>query len=93
MSHSSKIFEEAPIKVPNRNGFDLSHLHIGTSKTGQLMPCLCKLLPPNTDFSLGVAVQVELPPLATAFLAVLMLLWRDSLCRVPSFMVAGRSLL
>lgn len=67
MSHSSKIFEEAPIRVPNRNGFDLSHLHIGSAKTGQLMPCMCKLLPPNTDFTLGVAMQVELPPLATAF--------------------------
>lgn len=67
MSHTSKIFEEAPIRVQNRNGFDLSHLHEGTSKCGQLMPCMCKLLPPNTDFSLGIAMQVELPPLATSF--------------------------
>lgn len=67
MSHSSRIFEEAPIRVQNRNGFDLSHLHEGTAKCGQLMPCMCKLLPPNTDFSLGVAMQVELPPLATSF--------------------------
>lgn len=65
MSHSSKIFEEAPIKVQNKNGFDLSHLNCGTSKTGQLVPVMCKLLPPNSDFTLGVSMNVELPPLAT----------------------------
>lgn len=67
MSHSSKIFEEAPIKVQNKNGFDLSHLTSGTAKCGQLVPVLCKLLPPNTDFTLGCSMQVELPPLATSF--------------------------
>lgn len=65
MSHLSKIFEEAPIKVQNRNGFDLSHLNCGTAKTGQLVPVLCKLLPPNTSISLGISMNVELPPLAT----------------------------
>lgn len=65
MSHLSKIFEEAPVKVQNKNGFDLSHLNCGTSKTGQLVPVMCKLLPPNSDFTLGVNLNVELPPLAT----------------------------
>ena len=68
MSHSSKIFEEVPIKVQNKNGFDLSHLNCGTSKCGQLVPVLCKLLPPNSDFTLGAALNVELPPLATSFM-------------------------
>lgn len=67
MSHSSRIFEEAPIKVQNRNGFDLSHLNVGTSKCGQLVPVMCKLLPPNTKFTLGVNMEVNLPPLATTF--------------------------
>ncbi len=67
MSHTSKIFEEAPIKVQNRNGFDLSHLTCGTSKTGQLVPVLCKLLPPNSSFTLGANLEVSLPPLATPF--------------------------
>lgn len=67
MSHTSEIFEQAPIKVQKRNGFDFSHLHIGSAYCGQLKPCLCKLLPPNTDFSLGIAANVELPPLATNF--------------------------
>lgn len=68
MSHSSKIFEEAPVKVQNKNGFDLSHLNCGTSKCGQLVPVMCKLLPPNSDFTLGVNLNVELPPLATNFM-------------------------
>lgn len=67
MSHSSRIFEEAPIKVQNRNGFDLSHLNVGTAKTGQLVPVLTKLLPPNTKFTLGVNMEVSLPPLAAPF--------------------------
>lgn len=67
MSHSSKIFDEAPIKVQNRNGFDLSHLNCGTAYCGTLTPVLCKLLPPNSDFSLGVNMEVNLPPLATTF--------------------------
>lgn len=67
MSHTSKIFEQAPVKVQNRNGFDLSHLNCGTSKTGQLVPVLTKLLPPNTKFTLGVNMEVSLPPLVAPF--------------------------
>lgn len=63
MSHLSRIFQEAPVKVQNKNGFDLSHLNCGTSKCGQLVPVMCKLLPPNSDFTLGVNMTVELPPL------------------------------
>lgn len=68
MSHTSKIFEEVPVKVQKKNGFDLSHLNMGTSKCGQLVPVLCKLLPPNSDFTLGINMNVELPPLATSFM-------------------------
>lgn len=67
MSHLSKIFEEAPVKVQNRNGFDLSHLVSGTSKTGQLVPVLTKLLPPNTTISLGAVAEVSMPPLVSPF--------------------------
>lgn len=67
MSHSSKIFDSAPVQVQNRNGFDLSHLNCGTSKCGQLVPVLTKLLPPNTDFSLGLNMEVNLPPLVSTF--------------------------
>lgn len=67
MSHLSKIFEETPIKVQNRNGFDLSHVHSGTSKCGQLVPVLTKLLAPNSTISLGVNAEVSLPPLVAPF--------------------------
>ncbi len=67
MSHLSKIFESVPVKVQNKNGFDLSHLNCGTSKCGQLVPVMCKLLPPNSDFTLGVNLEVNLPPLAAPF--------------------------
>lgn len=56
------------MKVQNKNGFDLSHLNCGTSKCGQLVPVMCKLLPPNSDFTLGVNLNVSLPPLATDFM-------------------------
>lgn len=67
MSHLSKIFEEAPIRVQNRNGFDLSHIHSGTSLCGQLVPVLTKLLAPNTTFTLGVNAEVNLPPIVAPF--------------------------
>lgn len=87
MSHSSKIFEEVPIKVQNKNGFDLSHLNCGTSKCGQLVPVMCKLLPPNSDFTLGISMNVELPPLATQFLGRI-----DAICEgfvIPLSMLYG----
>lgn len=67
MAHSSKIFDSQPITVQNLNGFDLSHLNCGTSKCGQLVPVLRKLLMQGSKISVGAAVNVELPPLATNF--------------------------
>lgn len=67
MAHSSRIFDSQPITVQNLNGFDLSHLNCGTSKCGQLVPVLRKLLMQDTKISLGAAVNVQLPPLATSF--------------------------
>lgn len=67
MSHTSKIFDSQPIQVQNLNGFDLSHLNMGTAKTGQLVPVLNKLLMQGSKISVGAAVNCELPPLATNF--------------------------
>lgn len=67
MSHTSRIFEQQPISVQNLNGFDLSHIFAGTSKCGQLVPVLRKLLMQASKISVGAAVNVELPPLATSF--------------------------
>lgn len=67
MSHTSRIFDSQPIQVQNLNGFDLSHLNMGTCKTGQLVPVLNKLLMQGSKISVGAAVNCELPPLATNF--------------------------
>lgn len=67
MAHTSRIFDSQPITVQNLNGFDLSHINCGTSKCGQLVPVLRKLCMPGTKLSVGAAVNVELPPLATPF--------------------------
>ena len=67
MAHTSSIFDSQPIRVQNVNGFDLSHLNVGTALCGTLTPVLCRLLMPRTKFDLGCSIQVELPPLATSF--------------------------
>lgn len=67
MAHDSKIFDSQPITVQNLNGFDLSHINCGTSKCGQLVPVLRKLLMQRTKLSIGAAVNCELPPLASPF--------------------------
>ena len=68
MAHSSRIFESQPIAVQNLNGFDLSHINCGTSKCGQLVPVLRKLLMQASKISVGAAVNVELPRLHHLFL-------------------------
>lgn len=67
MAHDSRIFDSQPITVQNLNGFDLSHINAGTSKCGQLVPVLRKLLMQDTKISVGAAVNCELPPLAVPF--------------------------
>lgn len=67
MSHSSQLFEKQPISVQNLNGFDKSHLVIGSAKTGQLVPVLFDLLMPKSIVDLGVVLNCELPPLASNF--------------------------
>ena len=67
MSHTNKIFESQPVSIQNLNGFDLSHINTGTAICGKLTPVLRKLIMPASKFSLGVAANVELPPLATSF--------------------------
>lgn len=67
MAHTSHIFDSQPVTVQNLNGFDLSHINAGTSKCGQLVPVLRKLLMQDTKISVGAAVNCELPPLAVPF--------------------------
>lgn len=61
------FIHNVPIKVPNKSGFDLSHEHCFTGKTGQLLPVLVHELLPNDTVSLGSSFQVQLPPSVTDF--------------------------
>lgn len=64
-SQESKIFQKAPINVPNLSGFNLDHTHACSLKTGQITPILCKFMIPNDRISMGVNSTIQLPPLAS----------------------------
>lgn len=67
MSHSSKIFNKVPVKVQDRSGFDMSHENLFTAKVGTLIPASVEEVMPGDVVSVGSAISVELPPLATNF--------------------------
>lgn len=67
MSKYSKLFNNVPIDVPNRSGFDMSHDCHGTSVCGRLTPVLVDELLPQDTISLGHLTQMEYPPFATNF--------------------------
>lgn len=53
------------IDVKRRSGFDKSFKNILTSKVGTITPLAYKLLIPNSDFNLSLAISAALPPLAS----------------------------
>lgn len=65
MSNLSKIFSDTKVAVPNRSGFDMSHLNSGTLKTGALVPALCEPLLPGDKVSLGALAEINFAPFAT----------------------------
>lgn len=67
MSHLSKVFTKVPLKVQKRSGFDLSHENLFTAKIGTLIPASVEEVMPGDVVSVGGAMSVELPPLATNF--------------------------
>lgn len=67
MAHYNKIFNKVPIQVLNKSGFDMSHENFFTANCGTLVPCMVDELLPNDTISLGVASQINLPPMATDF--------------------------
>lgn len=67
MSHLSKVFNKVPVKVMDRSGFDMSHENLFTAKVGTLIPASVEEVLPGDVVSVGGAVSVELPPLATNF--------------------------
>lgn len=67
MSRYNKLFNNVPIDVPNRSGFDMSHDCHGTLTCGTLVPVLVDELLPQDTISLGHLTQMEYPPFATNF--------------------------
>lgn len=61
------IFKKVPVEIPNKSGFDEGHTHGFTAKVGTLTPAMVDLLLPNDTISLGVASEIQLPPMATDF--------------------------
>nr|WCD56425.1 MAG: major capsid protein [Microviridae sp.] len=55
------------VKVPNLNGFDKSHEHYTTCKTGTLVPILVDEILPNSTISLGALANVDMTPFVTEF--------------------------
>lgn len=67
MSKYNKLFNNVPIDVPNRSGFDMSHDCHGTIEVGTLYPVLVDELLPQDTISLGHLTNMEFPPFATNF--------------------------
>lgn len=67
MSHLSSVFNKVPVKVQKRSGFDLSHENLFSAKIGTLIPASVEEVMPGDVISIGGAMSVELPPLATNF--------------------------
>lgn len=67
MSHLSKVFNKVPVKVQKRSGFDMSHENLFSAKIGTLIPASVEEVMPGDVVSVGSALAVELPPLATNF--------------------------
>lgn len=98
MSHTSKVFNKVPVKVQDRSGFDMSHENLFSAKIGTLIPASVEEVMPGDVVSVGGAVSVELPPLATnfkgrvdarleAFFVPNRLLWagwQDYICQDPN---------
>lgn len=61
------MFNNVPIDVPNRSGFDMSHDCHGTLTCGTLVPVLVDELLPQDSVSLGHLTNMEYPPFATNF--------------------------
>lgn len=57
--------ENVQVKVKRRSGFDKSFKNILTTKVGTITPIAYKLLIPNSDFNVKVAISAALPPLAS----------------------------
>jgi hypothetical protein len=67
MSHLSKVFNKVPVRVQDKSGFDMSHENLFSATVGTLIPASVEEVMPGDVVSVGSAMSVELPPLATNF--------------------------
>lgn len=58
-------FVKVPLNVPKLSGFDKSHQNLLTGKCGTITPILIDELIPGSKISLKVALNAQLPPLAS----------------------------
>lgn len=58
-------FTKVALKVPKMSGFDKSHQNLLTSKCGTITPILIDELIPGSKISLKLALNAQLPPLAS----------------------------
>ena len=58
-------FTKVALKVPKMSGFDKSHQNLLTSKCGTITPILVDELIPGQKISLKLALNAQLPPLAS----------------------------
>jgi hypothetical protein len=64
----SNLFNsKIPLKVQKRNAFSQDFTNSLTTKVGTLTPCFVKQVMPGDKIKLGVNLNVELPPMASAF--------------------------
>lgn len=64
----SNLFNsKIPLKVQKRNAFSQDFTNSLTTKVGTLTPCFVKQVMPGDKIKLGVNMNVELPPMASAF--------------------------
>lgn len=58
-------FTKVPLNVPKLSGFDKSHQNLLTSKCGTITPILIDELIPGSKIDLKLALNAQLPPLAS----------------------------
>lgn len=64
----SNLFNsKIPLKVQKRNAFSQDFTNSLTTQVGTLTPCFVKQVMPGDKIKLGVNMNVELPPMASAF--------------------------
>lgn len=68
MSKITKLFQSVPVEQQKASSFDMSHYSLGSAKCGQLVPVFKQEIIPGDLITLGLMSQIDLPPMATAFM-------------------------